>query len=163
MTLDDDVARLARTRPFSLMPREALQLLAFSSEKKRLKAGELAFGPSEKADAGYFVLSGALTIESADGGSAKTRVVEAGALIGENALVAEVARPFAARAAVPSVVLRAPRDVFRRVLIEFPAAAAKIRRAYSARTRRIVAELDASRIRALDAVGSANRENRRAL
>ena len=28
MTLDDDVGRLARTRPFNLLPREAVQLIA---------------------------------------------------------------------------------------------------------------------------------------
>jgi hypothetical protein len=40
VTLDDDVGRLARTRPFSLLPREAVQLIAFACEKRRLKAGE---------------------------------------------------------------------------------------------------------------------------
>ena len=42
MTLDSDVARLARTRPFTLMPREAVQLIAFSSKKRRWSAGEVA-------------------------------------------------------------------------------------------------------------------------
>ena len=163
MTLDDDVARLARTRPFSLMPREALQLLAFSSEKKRLKAGDAVFEASERADAGYFVLSGVIALHAADGEVERTRQVEAGGLVGETALIAEVARPFSARAAANAVVLRVPREVFRRVLLEFPAAAVKIRQAYAARTRKFVADLDASRVRALDRVARPGSEKRRAV
>lgn len=156
------MARLARTRPFSLLPREALQLLAFSSERKRLKAGNSLFEAAERADAGYFVLSGAIVLSAADGESERSRRVEAGALIGEMALMAEVARPFAARAAVNAVVLKAPREVFRRVLLEFPAAAVKIRQAYAARIRKLTADLDASRLRSLDRVARPKGETRRA-
>jgi CRP-like cAMP-binding protein len=144
------------------MPREALQLLAFSSEKKRLKAGDPLFEASERADAGYFVLSGAITLGAADG-AGRARQVEAGGLIGETALLAEVARSFSARAAVNAVVLRVPREVFRRVLLEFPAAAVKIRSAYAARTRKLVADLDVSRARSLDAVARPRNEKRRAV
>ena len=162
MTLDDDVARLARTRPFSLMPREALQLLAFSSKKMRLKAGDVVFEASDRADAGYFVLSGAIALAAGEGEGERKRQVEAGGLVGETALMAEVARPIGARASVNAVVLKVPREVFRRVLLEFPAAAVKIRSAYSARTRKLVADLDASRRQALDAVARPRSEKRRA-
>ena len=40
MALADDIERLARTRPFSLLPREAIQLIAFSAEKRMLAANE---------------------------------------------------------------------------------------------------------------------------
>ena len=118
--------------------------------------------PASAADAGYFVLSGAIVLIAADGESERSRRVEAGALIGEMALMAEVARPFAARAAVNAVVLKAPREVFRRVLLEFPAAAVKIRQAYAARTRKLTADLDASRLRSLDRVARPKGETRRA-
>ncbi len=62
MTLDADVAQLARTRPFSLLPREAVQLIAFSSVKRRLKAGEILFHAGEEGEAGYFVHSGAILL-----------------------------------------------------------------------------------------------------
>src|SRR6202011_2253876 len=62
VTLDDEVVRLARTRPFDLLPREAVQLIAFSCEKRRLRAGEALFFPGETADSGYFVHSGAITL-----------------------------------------------------------------------------------------------------
>ena len=62
MSLESDVRRMAATRPFSLLPREALQLLAFSCEKRALKAGQALFEAGEVADAAYFVLTGEIVL-----------------------------------------------------------------------------------------------------
>jgi CRP-like cAMP-binding protein len=150
VTLDDDVVRLGRTRPFDLLPREAVQLIAFSCEKRRLRAGEALFFAGETADSGYFVHSGAITLLK-DGGEPKTeRRVGAGALIGESALYAPTARPVSARAAEDGVVIRIPRETFQRVLTEFPAGAEKIRAALAARMRRLVDGLEATRIQSFE-------------
>ena len=150
MTLDDEVARLGRTRPFDLLPREALQFIAFSSEKRRLRAGDALFVAGETADSGYFVHSGAITLLD-DGAEPKgERRVEAGALIGESALYAPTARRVSARAAEDAVVMRIPRDTFRRVLTEFPAGAEKIRLALATRMRRLVDGLEATRIKSFE-------------
>ena len=149
MTLDDDVARLGRTRPFDLLPREALQLIAFSCEKRRLRAGEALFFPGEAADSGYFVHSGAITLLE-DGAEEGERRIGPGALIGETALYAATARRVSARAAEEAVVMRIPRETFRRVLKEFPAGAEKIRAALATRTRVLVDGLEATRVQSLD-------------
>ena len=39
MSLESNVRRMAGTRPFDQMPREAVQLIAFSCDKRTLKAG----------------------------------------------------------------------------------------------------------------------------
>ncbi len=150
MTLDDDVARLGRTRPFDLLPREAVQLIAFSCEKRRLRTGEALFFPGETANSGYFVHSGEITLLE-DGAEPKgERRVGAGALIGETALYAPTARRVSARAAEDAVVMRIPRETFRRVLEEFPAGAKKIRAALAARTRLLVDGLEATQIKSLE-------------
>ena len=125
MTLEDDVARLARTRPFNLLPREAVQLIAFSCEKRRMGVGDTLFCAGEIADAGYFVHSGVIKLLEDEAEPNGARRVGAGALIGESALYAPIARRVAARAAEDAVVMRIPRETFRRVLAEFPAAADK--------------------------------------
>jgi CRP-like cAMP-binding protein len=150
VTLDDDVARLGRTRPFDLLPREALQLIAFSCEKRRLRAGEALFFPGEAADAGYLVHSGAITLLEDGAEPEAERRIGPGALIGETALYASTARRVSARAAEDAVVIRIPRETFRRVLKEFPAGAEKIRAALAARTRVLVDGLEATRIQSLD-------------
>ena len=149
MTLGADVGRLMRTRPFSLMPREAVQLIAFSCERKRLRQGEPLFGAGEAAEAGYFVLSGALLLEDPRAPETARRAA-AGALVGESALYAPVARRVAARAAEETIVALIPRDTFRRVLAEFPDAAGKVRAALAERTRRLVDDLEAAGMRSLD-------------
>ena len=150
MTLDDEVARLGRTRPFDLLPREAVQLIAFSCEKRRLRAGEALFFPGEAADSGYFVHSGAITLLEEGTEPKAERRVGAGALIGESALYASTTRRVSARAAEDAVVMRIPRETFRRVLAEFPAGAEKIRASVAARTRRLVDGLEATRIKSFE-------------
>ena len=96
MSLESDVRRLSGTRPFDMLPREALQLLAFSCERRQLKAGQTLFAAGEPADGAYFLLHGELVL-SADG---EERRVAAGALIGETALIVDVMRGAGARASV---------------------------------------------------------------
>ena len=146
MSLEGDIRRMGRTRPFDLLPREALQLIAFSCGKKALKAGETLFVEGEPADAAYFMLSGAIDLIA----RGAERRVESDALIGETALMTDVLRRASARAAEDSVALRIPGDVFRRVLSEFPQAAAKIRAAAAARTRDFLEQLDEVRARAFE-------------
>jgi CRP-like cAMP-binding protein len=146
MSLETDVRRMALTRPFDMLPREALQLLAFSCERREVKAGQTLFDAGDAADGAYFVLAGEIAL-SVDG---QERKVAPGAVIGETALVAEVSRGPSARAIVDSIVLRVPRETFRRVLGEFPAAAAKIHAEASARTRRFIGRLDAIRARSFE-------------
>ena len=146
MSLESDVRRLAATRPFSLLPRDAVQLIAFSCERRSLKAGEKLFSAGEPADCAFLVLSGEILLSL---GSEERRVPR-GALIGETALAAEVLRGADARAAVDSLLLRAPREVFRRVLSELPDAAAKVHANAAARTRELIGRLDALRTRAFE-------------
>ena len=146
MSLEGDIRRMARTRPFDLLPREALQLIAFSCARRTLMAGETLFAEGEPADAAYFVLSGAIDLAA----RGAERRVESGALIGETALMTNVSRRASARAAEDSVALRIPGEVFRRVLSEFPQAAAKVRAAVSARTRDFLERLEEVRARAFE-------------
>ena len=150
MRLDDDVLRLGRTSPFDLLPREAVQLIAFSSEKRRLRAGEALFFADETADSGYFVHSGAIILIADRAEPKAERRVGAGALIGEIALYAPTSRRASARAAEDAVVMRIPRETFQRVLAEFPAGAETIRAALAARMRRLVDGLEATRVKSFE-------------
>ena len=143
MSLESNVRRMAGTRPFDVLPREAVQLIAFSCERRLLKAGERLFSAGELADAAYFVLSGELSLAIDDA----ERQVEPGALIGETALMADVTRRASAKATEDSELLRIPGAVFRRVLSEFPRAAVQLRAAAVARARDFVDQLDEKRAR----------------
>ena len=123
MSLLEDVQRLAAIPPFSALPREAVQIIAFSSERLSLQAGHHLFLGQGKTDAGYFVLSGSVELRT----SKNAKKVEAGGLIGGAALIAAVERRYEATALEASELMRIPRSVFLRVLQEFPQSKRAIR------------------------------------
>jgi CRP-like cAMP-binding protein len=147
MSLDATIAQLSRTRPFDELPRDALQLVAFSAETLKLAAGDALFQQGDAADCAYFVLSG--VIGQSVAGANRAHSARAGALIGESALLTEVARPASARASQAATLLRISRPVFQRVLAEFPSEAAKMRARLARKTRALAMQLDALRERAL--------------
>ena len=147
LSLDADVRRLAAVQPFAALPREALQLLAFSCGKRRLSAGETLFSARDPAEGGFFVLEGEIVLKA----QGEERRAGIGALIGESALMVETIRPADAVAARDSELLVIPRETFRRVLSEFPEGAVKIHRASTARARKLIIELEAIRRRGFTA------------
>lgn len=149
LTLESDVRRLAGTRPFDALPREAVQLLAFSCEKRSLHAGEKLFSREEAADDAFFVLEGEIALKQP---SAEHRAGP-GVLIGESALLTDTVRPADAVARLNSVVLRIPRETFRRVLSEFPESAGKLRRVAQARVKKLLVSLEAVRRRGFSTPG----------
>ncbi len=148
MSLEQDIGRLARTRPFDLLPRDALKLIAFSADRKTFPAGRILFEQGDEADGAYFLLSGAVALIAGGGSEREPRLLGPGALIGEMALFAPMARPASARAQEDTTALRISRELMARVLSEYPRETASIRAALTERTRRLTAELDALRRRA---------------
>ena len=132
---------MAGTRPFDLLPREAVQFIAFSCEQANLKAGETLFSAASRPTPPISCCRA--SCRSPDGAE---RRVESGSLIGETALMADVVRRASAKATEDSELLRIPGAVFRRVLSEFPRAAA-MRAAAVARARGFVDQLDEMRAR----------------
>jgi CRP-like cAMP-binding protein len=129
MALDDDIAGLASAPILGLFERDALRLIAFASEGRNLKAGEVLFRRGDRSDGGYVVLRGALALDAGEDGSETAFVAERGALVGRSALFVRTLRPATATAREPSAVLRISPTLMRRVLEEFPDAAAAIRQA----------------------------------
>jgi CRP-like cAMP-binding protein len=148
MALDQDINRLARTRPFDLFPRDALKLVAFSAERRVLAIGETLFEQEEVADCGYFVLSGQVVLTIQTEGEPQERAVGPDCLIGELALLAPVTRGASARVTSATTVLKIRREVIARVLAEYPAEAAKLHAAIAQRVRASTSELDQLRRRA---------------
>ena len=138
---------MGATRPFHLLPKEALQLLAFSCERRKLKAGQVLFKAGDPSDGGYFVLSGEIALAA----ESRERRISRGALIGETALIAEGERRASATAAGEAFVLRIPRETFMRVMQEFPEGAARVHAALSARAMDLVKRLDEVRASAFEA------------
>lgn len=141
MALDDDIALLSRQPLLGLMERDALRLVAFSAERRTLRAGDVLFRAGEPADGALLVISGAIALKDEDDGRPADHIVGAGALIGELAMFSAVARPVTAIVREPAQVMRLSRSVMRRVLGEFPDSAEAVAQEIAGRLREFVGEL----------------------
>jgi CRP-like cAMP-binding protein len=138
MSIEDDVALLARVPTLHLLGTPALRMLAIGSEQRDVARGDALFNAGDDADAGFVVQDGAFRIE--DGGGAAI-IASPGALIGELALIAAMKRPSTAIALEHSSVIRIARSLFRRVLESDPAAARRLRDEFASRTSQIASDM----------------------
>lgn len=150
MALEEDMALLEKIALFRSMDRDALRLLAFSSETRRLRAGDTLFRKDDTSEYGFVIRSGAITLIDDD---VATAIVGPGTLIGEMALLSETRRPTTAIAREPTVLLRLSRQMFRRTLEEYPTTAARIAADLRQRVQEMSAELAGVRDRLLN-IGS---------
>ncbi|HVG51054.1 MAG TPA: Crp/Fnr family transcriptional regulator [Xanthobacteraceae bacterium] len=142
MAIDDDIKVLERVPTFAVLGRDALRILAIGAESRYVHNGEVLFSIGDVSDAGYLVQKGSFSLqESASGGSTPAIIVQAGALLGEFALITESTRPMTAIALEPSTVLRIPRGLFLKMLEGFPEAASRLRDYIGARAVRTVDQM----------------------
>jgi CRP-like cAMP-binding protein len=123
MALDQEIARLRENPLLDLFDDEALRLIAFSSETRLLRGGDVLFREGEASDGGYYVVNGTLNLVGESG----EETHGPGAVIGEAALFAETERPATATAHGPATVRRIPRHLMRRILEEYPGTALRLR------------------------------------
>jgi CRP-like cAMP-binding protein len=157
VTIEDDIAFLARVPTFANFSFAALQIVAIGSEARNLADGETLFSAGETTDGGYLIQTGALTLATNSPRPSEADVrFGPGTLIGELALVTETVCPATAVAAGPTTVIRISRNLFRKVLEGFPEAAVLTHERLLGRVSRANAEL--VRIRSMLADGQARRE-----
>ncbi|MCB5174719.1 cyclic nucleotide-binding domain-containing protein [Microvirga lenta] len=137
MALEDDIAILSRAPLFNLLDRDALRLVAFASENRILRAGDMLFRKGDRSDGGYVVSQGAIALDAKDDGSPAAFVAGPGSLIGQAALFTRVERPATAMAREPSTVIRVTPSLMRRVLEEFPTAASAMHQAMTEELTRL--------------------------
>lgn len=125
MGIEDDIGILAAAPVFEAFGRDALRLLTFAAERRSLTPGETLFTRGEPADGGFIVLSGTIALAPRVAGG-ETVVAGRSALIGRLALFVRGERPSDATARDAAEVMRITPTLMRRVLEEFPDAAAEI-------------------------------------
>jgi CRP-like cAMP-binding protein len=142
MALDDDIATLSQAPLFNLLEKDALRLVAFASENRTYREGDVLFKKGDRSDGGYVVTRGSIALDAAEDGSPAAFVAGAGALIGQAALFARIERRATATAREPSAIIRVTPSLMRRVLEEFPDAAAAIHEAMAEELARLTEGLE---------------------
>ena len=131
MSIEDDIALLARVPALNLLGMSALQVLAIGAEQRDYGYGDVLFHQNDIADAGYVIRRGSFRVAAENGPEV---VVGVGELIGELALIVDMRRPATATALEHPTVVRVSRTLYQRVLESHPEAARRIRDDLAART-----------------------------
>ena len=126
MALEDDIAFFEQVPTLASLGKQALRVLAIGAETRHLQSGAVLFYAGELADGGYIVQDGELLIEVGTSGN-KDYTVGAGTLLGELSLIADSVSPVTAIAKEPTTVIRISRNLFRKMLEGYPAAARRLR------------------------------------
>ena len=127
MGLEEDIAFFERVPTLAALGKQALRILAIGSETRHLQSGAVLFYAGELAEGGYVVQEGSLALEPDTLAEGKEITVGPGTLIGELALLTNTVCQATAIAKEPTVVVRIPRNLFRKMLEGYPAAAEKLR------------------------------------
>ena len=121
MTLGDDINRFNCVALFAGFPEEPLRLLAFGSKRLFLRKGEYLFREGAPSDGGYLVVSGQVDIQVERNGRENILSSQLeNSLIGEMALITANKRVASAVARNNCELIHIPRDVFKRMLNEYP-------------------------------------------
>ena len=125
MSLERDIDLLSRIALFSDLSGDQLRLIAFSSARRDMDAGQHLFLKGDPAVSAFVVAAGSFGLST----PLAPDVVEtcgAGQIIGELALFVESKRRLTATAKEPSGVVEITRQLMRRMLTEYPDLAAKL-------------------------------------
>ena len=127
MALEDDIAFFEQVPTFAVLGKQALRILAIGAEARNLQSGAVLFYAGELADGGYVVQEGSLLLEPGTLSEGKEIIAGPGTLVGELALLTDMVCPATAIAKEPTVVIRISRNLFRKMLEGYPAAAKQLR------------------------------------
>lgn len=128
MALDDEIRILSGVRLFEGFSQEQLRLLAFGAETMHLAADRKLYREDDEADSAYVVIKGTISLFREQGDQRiPVGTAEAGAMLGELALIADTRRLTSAAAATDAEILRLNRRMFHRILEEYPDLAITLR------------------------------------
>ncbi len=140
MSLERDIELLSGIPLFSDLSGDQLRLIAFSSARREMDAGQHLFIKGDPAVSAFVVASGSIGL-STPLAPDDVEICGASQIIGELALFVESKRRVTATAREPSGVVEITRQLMRRMLTEYPDLAAKLHARLSDRLLGTVGEL----------------------
>jgi CRP/FNR family cyclic AMP-dependent transcriptional regulator len=122
MNLNEEVELLKGVPIFSKIEPAKLKLLAFTSERQNFAGGQEVCHQGDLGDAMYVILGGTaeVLIDKADGGQIAVAEMKANSFFGEIAILCDVPRTATIKAKEPLATLKITKDMFYRVVTEFP-------------------------------------------
>lgn len=142
MSINEEVELLRQIPLFAKIEPSKLKLLAFTSERLKFKADEELFHQGDIGDSAYIVIGGqADVILSTDRGEVVVSTVKRNDIVGEVAILCDVPRTASVKAKEDLEVLKISKDLFFRMISEFPQMSVEIMRELAARLDRTTDQL----------------------
>ncbi len=154
MSLNEEVELLRKIPLFAKIEPSKLKLLAFTSERLTFKPGDVLFRQGELGDAAYIIVSGNadVMVETPTGPLTVARIGSHD-FVGEIAILCDVPRTATVRASSELVTLRIAKELFFRLVTEFPQMAVEIMRVLAQRLEKTTADLREANARLAKAGG----------
>ena len=146
MLLKDEVQMLQKVPLFAGMAPAMLKLLAFTSDRVSYATGDTLFHQGDPGDAAYVILDGMAEVLT-DSPNGQIRVAEVGrnSIVGEIAILCDVARTATVKAGLPIEALRIRKEHFVKMLTDSPEMAQQVIRVLADRLSHTTTELTEER------------------
>lgn len=129
MSLNEEVELLRNIPMFANIEPSKLKLLAFTSERMAFKDGDMLFRQGEQGDSAYVIIVGeADVIVDTPKGPLTVAKLKRNDIVGEIAILCDVPRTATVRAATKLEAMVIAKDLFFRLIMEFPQMAVEIMR-----------------------------------
>ena len=129
MSLNEEVELLRNIPMFANIEPSKLKLLAFTSERMAFKDGDVLFRQGEQGDSAYVIIGGeADVIVDTPKGQLTVAKLKRNDIVGEIAILCDVPRTATVKAATKLEAMVIAKDLFFRLIMEFPQMAVEIMR-----------------------------------
>jgi CRP-like cAMP-binding protein len=142
VSINEEVELLRQIPLFAKIEPSKLKLLAFTSERLKFRADDELFRQGDVGDSAYIVIGGqADVIRSTERGEVVVSTVKRNDIVGEVAILCDVPRTATVRAKEELEVLKISKDLFFRMISEFPQMSVEIMRELASRLDRTTDQL----------------------
>jgi CRP-like cAMP-binding protein len=129
LSLNEEVELLRNIPMFANIEPSKLKLLAFTSERMAFKDGDILFRQGEQGDSAYVIIGGeADVIVDTPKGPLTVAKLKRNDIVGEIAILCDVPRTATVKAASKLEAMVIAKDLFFRLIMEFPQMAVEIMR-----------------------------------
>ena len=146
MSLNEEVDLLRQIPMFQKVEQSKLKLLAFTSERLVFQPGQVICEQGEPGDSMYVIVDGeADVIVNLPNGPLTVATLKKNSFFGEIAILCDVPRTATVKATSTLTTLRITKDLFYRLVSEFPQMTIEIMREIAARLDRTTQDLQSTR------------------
>ena len=146
MSIDQEVEILRNIPMFAKIDPPKLKLMAFASERLSFRPGQELFKQGDAGDSAYIVVEGeADVLVNTPNGALKVATLKRNDIIGEIAILCDVPRTATVAASTDLVTLKITKDLFFRLVTDFPDMAIEIMRSLAHRVEQTTAQLREAR------------------